>query len=203
MIRVFLAAILALVPVTASAVPVLWTISGTVFQNEIGVDQNGFPFSIQPETATVPVTGSFVFDADTQAFSDSFVEVDIALSDPLGDRNSVSGVAYPYEQFQTQTGAVYQFTFGFDTSGLDPQQAISVATTEPVATFFLTAPLTDAGGTLTASFGFGPPLSSAQYSGEVTLTGTPTAVPLPAGGVLLLAGLLSVGTLRRRQPLSA
>ncbi|MEL6887807.1 MAG: VPLPA-CTERM sorting domain-containing protein, partial [Pseudomonadota bacterium] len=88
--------------------------------------------------------------------------------------------------------------FGFDTSGLDPQVAFSVATTEPVATFFLNAPLTNAGGTLTASFGFGPPLFSPQYSGEVTLIGTPTAVPLPAGGLLLLGGLLGLGALRRR-----
>ena len=98
MIRVFLAAILALVPVTASAVPVLWTISGTVFQNEIGVDQNGFPFSIQPETATVPVTGSFVFDADTQAFSDTFVEVDIALSDALPRQGKMKQLRETVEQ---------------------------------------------------------------------------------------------------------
>ena len=198
MIRIFLAMTLALAPVTASAVPVLWTISGTVFQNETGIGPDGSPFSTPGQTATVPVTGSFVFDADTGAFSESFVEVDIEESDPLGDRNSVSGVAFPYEQVQMQSGTAYQFAFGIDLSMLDPDVAFSVATTEPVATFFLNAPLTNAGGTLTASFGFGPPLFSPQYSGEVTLLGTPMAVPLPAGGVLLLAGLMGLGALRRR-----
>ena len=198
MIRIFLAMTLALAPVTASAVPVLWTISGTVFQNETRIGSDGFPFSTPGQSATVPVTGSFVFDADTQVFSESFVKVDIAESDPLGDRNSVSGVAFPYEQDEMQSGTAYQFAFGIDLSKVDPDVAPSVATTEPVATFFLNAPLTNAGGTLTASFGFGPPLSSPQYSGEVTLIGTATAVPLPAGGVLLLAGLMGLGALRRR-----
>ena len=176
------ALVLALTPVTATAIPVQWDVSGSIFTGTMtGVFFNGPnegpPVWFPDPTATVDVDGSFTYDADTVGPVDNvWDQAPFTMTMP-GFGNAVTFSEITLAAAGASTGNAFNLSF------------------------FTTAPLTDAGGTVTSSLDYWAPAFFWAARGDVTLSGTPvdqlTPVPLPAGGFLLIAGLLGLGALRR------
>jgi hypothetical protein len=182
-------AICALTATTATAIPVKWeTDTSTGFW----LVTNG----IVTEVAQKRITGSFVYDADLDQFSDIDLHVETFFP--------VLNYAPDYQdQFSPYQGSQVSFSS-------EPVSADMTGASLLVLQTFATQ-LTNAGGSLTnyywvsrlcldASCGY-----YSQNIGQVLtgsyLTGTPVvaSVPLPAGLPLLLAGLGGLGVLRRKR----
>ncbi|MEO0744926.1 MAG: hypothetical protein AAFY49_06210 [Pseudomonadota bacterium] len=184
------AALIATLPSLAAAIPVKWDVSGTIFSGETVFDPVfGFTTFVPSGVADTAVSGSFVFDADTETFSDISITVDgdTSIASPLGG----------FFEYTTQRGGA---TFGFG-NGVD------AASSSRVLYFGTVSALTNAGGSVSSTSSFSFPGVSLLAFGDVTLTGAPvpqtpdpvSSVPLPAGLPLLLAGLGMVGVLRMRR----
>ncbi|MEL6887806.1 MAG: VPLPA-CTERM sorting domain-containing protein [Pseudomonadota bacterium] len=199
------ALVLALTPVTAAAIPVQWEVSGSIFTGSMtGVFFNGPnegpPVWFPDPTATVDVDGSFTYDADTDTYSDISVTLDYTV-----ENNGVSGPVGPFDNVWDQ--APFTMTmpgFGNAVTFSEITLAAAGGSTGNAfnLSFFTAAPLTNAGGTVTSALDYWAPAFFWAARGDVTLSGTPvdqlSSVPLPAGGLLLLGGLLGLGVLRRR-----
>ena len=181
------AALIATLPSMAAAIPVKWDVSGTIFSGDTVFDPIfGFATFVSSGVADTAVSGSFVFDADTETFSDISITVD-------GDSSIASSLGGFFE-YTTQRGGA---TFGLG-NGVD------AASSSRVLYFGTEAALTNAGGSVSSTASFSFPGVSLLAFGDVTLIGTPvpqtpdpvSPVPLPAGLPLLLAGLGMVGVLR-------
>lgn len=170
----------AMVATAAQAVPVRWELDAA--------------------SSDAAVAGSFIYDADTNAFSDIDLEASsafVGISDhPI---NVLSAVGSP-------TPTRWRFSDGSNESQIG----------NIFLSFILTngGALTNAGGLITdaqldiarctSSNGArctGSRISSivSQISGhKFTLTGTPTEVPLPAAAWFFIAGLAGLGAMRKR-----
>ena len=198
------ALVLALTPVTAAAIPVQWDVSGSIFTGTMtGVFFNGDegpPIWFPDPTATVDVDGTFTYDADTDTYSDVSLTLDFTVPN-----DGTSGLIGPFDTVWDQepfTLTMPGFGNGVTFSEITLAEAGVSAGNAFNLTFFTAAPLTNAGGTVNSALDYWAPAFRWVARGDVTLTGTPvdqvTSVPLPAGGLLLLTGLVGMGILRRR-----
>ena len=178
------AALIASLPTVAAAIPVKWDVDGTIFSGETVFDPVfGFTTFVSGGVADTEVSGSFVFDADTATFSD--INLTVGQDDPV-----ISPLGGFFEYAVQRGGATFGFGNGIGASGSDR-----------VLYFGADSALTNAGGVVESSASYSFPGVSLLAFGDVTLTGTAlpvTPVPLPAGGALLLAGLLGFAGLRRK-----
>ncbi|MEO1365349.1 MAG: VPLPA-CTERM sorting domain-containing protein [Pseudomonadota bacterium] len=179
------AALIATLPSLAAAIPVKWDVSGTIFSGETVFDPVfGFATFVSSGVADTAVSGSFVFDADTQTFSDIDITVD-------GDNSIATSLGGFFDYDTSRGGATFGFGNGVDTT-----------TSSRVLYFGAEAPLTNAGGSLSSTASFSFPGVTLLAFGDVSLNGTavPLApVPVPAGLPLLLAGLGAIAVLRTRR----
>lgn len=137
-------------------------------------------------------TGSFTFDAVTGAYSD------LAIASSMGDTFNLLGnnVPHGFDVF-TAVGGTEGAAFlqlGFETALTDAGGSVSLF--GGIAKTF--AATCDAGGTPGGTF---CPLKD-QILGESGSV-VASAVPLPAGGLLLLSGLAGVAGIKRRKTITA
>jgi hypothetical protein len=171
--------VLAFAPATASATPILWTLNGTITAVSGG--------------ATGTASGSFVYDADTNLYSN--VAITTTLPAATFDTSEIGG--------PISTNVLLALVDGF---------VPGANSGKPVIGLRFTNPLTNLGGTVILNAGFsftgtclGADCNSATVgngglvSGQVI--GTPvvaSSVPEPATLFLCSAGLVGAGVRRWR-----
>ena len=168
LMKAILCGILAVSSLIAEAVPLTWTLDGVIFQD--GGTANG----------------SFVYDADTNIFSD--IEI-----------NTTAGTDF--------AGATYtDFLFGNDFSGLQvvPDASLPSLVGSLEFTISWSSPLTNNGGTIDVPIAVeglcqnaACDVASAIRATEF-FTGSVTAVPIPPALYLFGSGLLALIGISRR-----
>lgn len=174
-----LAAAVAALPLAVQAAPQLFTFAITsVTQGTTG-----------PEAAIVPITGSFILDTDTPSlFSGASAVDDLAFTLTTGDPDlDIADFRYLGSNL---FGVGPQITIRNDAA--DPGALVQLRFARDGSSLFA---LVQSGGTF-STVGTAPG-ANAYTIADVSPA---AAIPLPAGGVLLVGALGGLTALRRRRP---
>ena len=174
-----LVALSTLMSVSVSAAPVTWTL------NDVTFGDGG------------KVSGSFVFDADTNAYLSWDIVSTATLYAYVNGYESLNGAAYTTNSYNPHTSGSYLNPNGFIFYATDPKLGFP---TDLILNF--AAPLTDAGGVIALkSVGEGQGFNNRiTATGPYANGGTPgyvASVPEPSGIALAASALFAFLLIRR------